>query len=278
MTSIDRPRGLFGQSGAPQIKRFKLTEALTTSSVHVNAKMYGWGYQAVPAGGLESRIATVKIYDPSGKLELPKDAIVWAIRVSDVINVEDEDHERHGRWEVISGMSADGIWRFELQGTLSPGGTVDAKLVLWKGGKYKTVGDNIKLIDFIGSFSGVTGNRGYAKTFARATFSIASVSGLAPDVWLLEDELDLTTGDAVYFTTTGTLPETVNDPPDNIIYPGSTYYIRVDDETHYALYYSSDDAISDTDIIEFTGAGDGVHTMHAVDPPEAQDEIIQLKC
>lgn len=55
------------------------------------------------------------------------------------------------------------IVRFELTANLSAGGSANAQRVGWNGSAYTKSGVDFLVYDFIGSISGVTGNRGYAR-------------------------------------------------------------------------------------------------------------------
>lgn len=56
--------------------------------------------------------------------------------------------------------------RFSLYTSLSAGGSATADVMAWTGAAYATTGQQITVYDFLGSFSGVYGDRGYAMKFA----------------------------------------------------------------------------------------------------------------
>ncbi|MEX2187515.1 MAG: hypothetical protein WD875_12005 [Pirellulales bacterium] len=63
-----------------------------------------------------------------------------------------------GRWELVERDR--GPWRFELTGTLSPGGSATAELVAWNGSAWATTGDSITVYDSLAMFGGGAGARG----------------------------------------------------------------------------------------------------------------------
>lgn len=87
-----------------------------------------------------------------------------------VIGVETGDNDR------ALVVRSDDIVRFELYATLSKGGSALAKPVYWNGSAYTAIANTITVYDFVGSLSGVVGNRGYGRWFSdRAVVEVLQI-------------------------------------------------------------------------------------------------------
>ncbi len=63
-----------------------------------------------------------------------------------------------GRWELVERDR--GPWRFELTGSLTPGGSAAAELVAWNGSAWAATGEAITVYDSLDMFGGAAGARG----------------------------------------------------------------------------------------------------------------------
>lgn len=161
MSSIDRHRSPFGQDGAPAIKRFKLLDPINPGVDYAAAKLYGWTYKNDSAGKLEARSSRVRLYDPTKKLKLAKDTIVWAIRMPDAIGTTADGASQRGRWELLAISGTTPLYHFALTAALANNSSATAVIREWDGAAWQSTGDSITVYDFCkispGSNSGAFG-------------------------------------------------------------------------------------------------------------------------
>ena len=80
--------------GGAHIMRAKMTQALTPEDENATAKIYAWVHAANDLGPKQ---ITVKVYDPTERVTLEVDDIVWIIRRPDA-----KGETYFGRWELLS--------------------------------------------------------------------------------------------------------------------------------------------------------------------------------
>lgn len=136
MSSTSVPRALFGQAGAANIRRFKMQEQLNPAKDSAEAKLYSFERSA---SVLEAKNLKVKLFDPSKKLTIENEAIVWAIMAADA-----------NRWEVLSVGPALDLLPFYLNANLAKNGFASANLMEFTGGSWGATGDPIVVFDSFG--------------------------------------------------------------------------------------------------------------------------------